>query len=117
MMTSSNGNIFRFTAPLWEESIGHRWIRPTKASDEELWSFLWSAPEQTVVIWDVIALIMTSLWWTFYGWQKSGYIYMQAGIYNGFDLNCRTGHFSSAKLHEENRMSTVVVTRKLLELK
>ena len=25
-MTSSNGNIFRVTGPLWVESIGHRWI-------------------------------------------------------------------------------------------
>ena len=40
----------------------------TKASDAELWYFLWSVPEQTVkfavetpVIWDAIALIMTSL--------------------------------------------------------
>ena len=39
-----------------------------KASDAELWYLLWSAPEQTVeqkietlVIWDTIALIMTSL--------------------------------------------------------
>ena len=41
-----------------------------KASDAELWCFLWSAPEQTAeqtiempVIWDSIALIMTSLQW------------------------------------------------------
>ena len=40
----------------------------TKASDAELWWFIWSAPEQTVeqtletlVIWDAIAFIMTSL--------------------------------------------------------
>ena len=40
----------------------------TKASDEELWCFLWHVPEQTVeqtietpVIWDAIVLIMTSL--------------------------------------------------------
>ena len=44
------------------------WIPLTKASDEELWYFLWSASEQTVeqtleapVIWDAITLIMTSL--------------------------------------------------------
>ena len=41
----------------------------TKASDAELWCFIWSAPEQTIeqrietpVIWDAIAIIMTSLW-------------------------------------------------------
>ena len=40
----------------------------TKASDAELWCFLWSTPEQTdeqtietPVIWDAIVLIMTSL--------------------------------------------------------
>ena len=68
MITTSNGNIFRVTGPLWGESTSHRWIPLTKAS--ELWCFLWSAPEQTVeqtierqVIWDVIAPIMTSLWY------------------------------------------------------
>ena len=37
MMTSSNWNIIRVT--------GHRWLPPTKASDADLWCFLWSAPE------------------------------------------------------------------------
>ena len=48
MMTSSNENIFRVTGPLWGKFTGHRWIPLTKASDAELWCFLWSAPEQTV---------------------------------------------------------------------
>ena len=46
------------------EFTGDRWIPLTDASDEELWRFLWSAPEQTVetlVIWDAIVVIMTSL--------------------------------------------------------
>ena len=62
-MTSWDGNIFRVTGTLWGESTG-QWIPLTKASDAERWS----APEQTVeqtiethVIWDAIALIMTSL--------------------------------------------------------
>ena len=46
MMTSSNGNIFRITGPLCGEFTGHRWIPITKASDVELWCFLWSSPEQ-----------------------------------------------------------------------
>ena len=53
---------------LWGKSAGNWWIPLTKASDVELWCFLWYAPEQTVeqtietpVIWDAIALIMTSL--------------------------------------------------------
>ena len=52
---------------LWGESTGHRWIPLIKASDAELWCFLWSAPEQTIeqtietpMIWDAVALIMTS---------------------------------------------------------
>ena len=72
MMTSSNGNIFRVTGPLWGESTGHRWIPLTKASDAELWCFRWSAPEQIVeqtletpVIWDAVTLIMTSLKWNY----------------------------------------------------
>ena len=39
MMTSSNGNSFRVTGPLWGEFTGHRWITLTKASDAELWCF------------------------------------------------------------------------------
>ena len=45
MMTSLNGNIFRVTGPLCGEFTGHRWIPRTKASDAELWCFLWFAPE------------------------------------------------------------------------
>ena len=68
IMTSSNGNIFRVTGPLCGEFTGHRWIPLTKASKVVLWCFLWSAPEQmveqtreTLVIWNAIVLIMTSL--------------------------------------------------------
>ena len=39
MMTSTNGNIFRVTVPLWVESTCHWWISHTKASDAELWCF------------------------------------------------------------------------------
>ena len=45
MITSSNGNIFRVTGHLCGEFTGHRWIPRTKASDSELWCFLWSVPE------------------------------------------------------------------------
>ena len=47
-MTSSDGKIFRVTGPLRGESIAHRWIRLTKASDDELWFFFKSVLEQTV---------------------------------------------------------------------
>ena len=45
MTTSSNGNIFRVTGLLCGEFTGPRWIPHTKASDAELWCFLWSASE------------------------------------------------------------------------
>ena len=45
MMTSSNGINFRVTGPLCGEFTGHQWISLTKASDAELWRFLWSVPE------------------------------------------------------------------------
>ena len=44
MMTSSNGNIFCVTGPLCGEFTGHRWLPLTKASDAELWYYLWSQP-------------------------------------------------------------------------
>ena len=39
---------FRVTGPLCGEFTDHWWIPLTKTSDAELWSFLWSPPEQTV---------------------------------------------------------------------
>ena len=45
MMTSSNGNIFRVTGHLYGEFTGPQWIPRTKASDTDLWCFLWCAPE------------------------------------------------------------------------
>ena len=64
----SNENIFRFTGPMWDESTGHRWIPLTKANEAEVLCFIWSTPQQTVeqtignlVMWDVIALFITSL--------------------------------------------------------
>ena len=45
LMTSSNGNIFRVTGHLCREFTGQRWIPRTKASDAELWCFLWPASE------------------------------------------------------------------------
>ena len=47
MMTSSNGNIFRVTGPLWGEFTGHPVNSPHKDQWREL-CFLWSAPKQTV---------------------------------------------------------------------
>ena len=41
MMTKSNGDIGRVTSLLCGEFTGHRRIPHTKASDAELWCFLW----------------------------------------------------------------------------
>ena len=70
MMTSSNGNIFRITGPLWGESTCHWWIPITKASDVEFWCFLWSAPEQTAeqtIETGVIQTLLRSLKYFVYG--------------------------------------------------
>ena len=60
-MTSSDGNIFGLSGLLCGVFTGHQRIPLTKASEVELWCFLWSAPEPTVeqtietlVIWDAI---------------------------------------------------------------
>ena len=45
LMTSSNGTIFQVIGHLCGEFTGHRWISLTKASDTELWCFLWFPPE------------------------------------------------------------------------
>ena len=59
-------NYFPRYWPFVQGITGHQWIPHTKVSDAELWSF--PAPEQTVeqtmetlVTWDAIVLIMTSL--------------------------------------------------------
>ena len=56
-----------FSELLGGETTGHRCIPLTKASDADLWCFLWSAPEQTAeqtiemsAICDAMAFIMTS---------------------------------------------------------
>ena len=48
MMTSSNGNIFSVTGPLYGEFTGDQWIPLTQAIGEKLWYFNWSTPEPTV---------------------------------------------------------------------
>ena len=63
-MLSSLGYYWSFV----RETTGHQWIPLTKANGTEPWRFLWSKPAQTVkqtidtlVIWDAIASILTSL--------------------------------------------------------
>ena len=48
MITSSNGSIFHITDPLCGKFTDHWWTPLTRASDAELWCFLWSAPEQSI---------------------------------------------------------------------
>ena len=47
---SSNGNIFRITRHLCGEFTGHQSVPHTKASDAELWCFLWPVPEYDVTV-------------------------------------------------------------------
>ena len=66
MVTSQYENILRVTGPFSGWSTCRRWIPLTKASDAELWYFLWCAPEQMfgqtvemLAIWDAIAPTVT----------------------------------------------------------
>ena len=65
MMTSSNGKIYRITGHLCGEFTSHRWFPRTRASDAEIWCFLWSglikrlSKHCDVVICDVIIPIMS----------------------------------------------------------
>ena len=56
MMTSSNGNIFRVTGPLWGESTDHLWLLLIKVSDAEPWYFLWSLFSPLMCIYTASAL-------------------------------------------------------------
>ena len=49
LMTSSNGNISRVTGPLCGEFTGPGELSHTKASDAELWCFLWSALNKRLI--------------------------------------------------------------------
>ena len=67
MMTSSNGNIFRVTGLCAGNSPVTGEFPAQRPSDAEPWCFLSeTTAEQTMetpVVWDAIALIMTSFWW------------------------------------------------------
>ena len=87
MMTSSNENIF------WRYRPFVRGI--TKASDAELWYFIWSAPEQTVwqiietlVIWDAMALIMAPLWYGAYVWTRGTRVKVISTRWNQYVVVC-----------------------------
>ena len=65
MMTSSNGNFFRVTGPLWGESTGQRWIPLTKGEWRGSLMFLCCYSEQAVeqtLDKPVIRDVMTVMW-------------------------------------------------------
>ena len=77
--------------PLWGEFTGHRWIPLTKASDAELWRFLWSAleqtVEQTVKLWVIIGFDLFELSFSL-DWSLTVFTgkYIRSGI-NDHGLN------------------------------
>ena len=133
---SSNGNIFHVTGSLWGESTCYWWIPLTKASDAELWCFLWSVPEQTheqtletPVIWDAILFTMTLLYCLCKLWQIIGRL---MGSDHSFVVGCvkaynlkRTccsggqymywGHFTNT--HPLSKVSAVALTIAYLQMK
>ena len=54
--------IFSITEPLWGESIGNRRIPFPKASDLELWYFIWCQPEQVIEL-------TADYWWFHTTWH------------------------------------------------
>ena len=70
---------FRVTGPLCGKFTGHRCIPITKASDAELWCFLWSAPEQKVNNRDTGDLRRHCAYYDITVMMKSRWLYM-AGI-------------------------------------
>ena len=80
-MTSSNGNIFRVTDPLWGEFTGHGKFpsqRPVTRSLDVFFDLRqnkrFEQTKETLVIWDAIAaLIMTSIWWEWRATLKSAF--------------------------------------------
>ena len=69
-MTSSNGNIFRVTGHLCGEFTGPRWIPHAKASDAELWCFLWSAAER-----------LSKQWWCWWFETPSGPLWCHCNVW------------------------------------
>ena len=76
MTTSSNGNVFRVTGPLWGEFTGHRWIPLAKASDAGLWCFRWSAPEKTAeqITESPLRMTLLSCNWTECMWDEVSWV-------------------------------------------
>ena len=74
MMTSSNGNIFRVTGHLCGEFTGPRWTPRTKASDAELWCFLWSALSKQSRRW-WFETLPRPLWRHSNGWMQKNWVW------------------------------------------
>ena len=74
-MTSSKGNLFHVTDILWGKFTGDGFPSQSPATRNLSVFFICARTvEQTMetpVIWDVIAFMMTSLWWTVIGPRKT----------------------------------------------
>ena len=108
---------FYVTGPLWWESTSGRCIPLTKASDAELWCFLWSAPVQTVeqtietpVIWDATMLIMTSLYWV-----CCGTLPFYSNNFNGWVQDCSNSIALAIDLSIISKSGTIEYMIKLFE--
>ena len=70
MIKSSNGNMFRFTGHLCGKFTGDQWIPRTKASDAEVWCFLWSAPDKR----------LSKQWWDWWFKTPSGPLWRHCNV-------------------------------------
>ena len=102
-MTSTNGNIFRVTGSLCGEFIGRLYIPLTKASNAELWCFLWSAPKKNDWVNTSLTIVYSTVHsgadqrnikaprhWPLWGEQFTGdrWILRTNGQYRGKCLQC-----------------------------
>ena len=87
MMTSSNRNIFRVIGPLWGEPSVTGGFPLTKASDAELWCFLWSASEHVTVMQHFV-------------WSRANWLSQTQLIVDGRGLSVGTERF--IKVHTKN---------------
>ena len=84
-----------------------------KASEVELWGFLWSGPEQTVeqtmetsVIWDVIALIVTSLQRQAHNCPST--IKQPRRIYVNISIASKGNEHSTSRKSQQNKLFNIL---------
>ena len=126
-MMSSNGNIFRVTGHLCGAFTGNRWIPLTKASDAELWCFLWwingwvnnreaGDLRRHRAHYDVAVMLISSLHmyeWSFSLWWR--HMSVKAPHLTGISTVCSTVN-PDERQRKYQRSATTIVSSWITEL-